>query len=151
MSDLYQYAVHPFKELSVNELYLILALRENVFAVEQNSVYTDLDFLDQKCRHLCMWDGQTLAGYARIVPPGVKFEDASIGRIVLDMAHRGKGNGKRLMQESINYARKHYPDANIRIEAQEYLEKFYRQFGFEKVSEPYDWGGIAHIKMLACA
>lgn len=142
---------YTFAQLTTDQLYNMLALREKVFAIEQNSVYTDLDHYDQKCLHLYMTDGDILAGYARLVPPHIKFAEASIGRVVLDTPYRAKGLGKHIMQVGLKAIAEQFNNPAIRIEAQHYLEKFYQSFGFRTISDPYDWGGIAHVKMLAHA
>lgn len=143
-----RYHLYAFSDLTVPLLYHILALREKVFVVEQNAVYTDIDGLDAECLHLCLFDGESLVGYTRLVPPGLKFDEASIGRIVLEPAYRGGGRGRDIVQYSMEAVVQHFGAVPIRIEAQVHLKSFYESLGFGVVSEAYDWGGIPHVKML---
>jgi len=143
-----QWTCKPFAELTPNELYTIIRLRNEVFVVEQNCVFQDADNKDQHCEHLCGWDGTTLVVYARIVPPHVAYEHMSIGRIVNSPAYRGQGAGKLLLAKAIEtcYAlHGHHP---IQIGAQLYLKKFYESFGFIQSGEVYDEDGIDHIEMI---
>lgn len=143
------YRLYPFNGITTRLLYDILQLREKVFVVEQDAVYTDIDGLDMAALHLCLFDGQTLAGYTRLLAPGVKFAEASIGRIVLEPACRGHGRGRELVRRSMDAVAEHFGPVPIRIEAQAHLRGFYASLGFAVVSEAYDWGGIAHVRMLA--
>lgn len=136
-----------FNELTAAELYAILQLRSEVFVVEQNCVYLDIDNKDKKSSHLMAWYGPDLAAYTRLVPPGVSFAEASIGRLVTSPRHRGTGMGITLMQKSIALCLETYATTQIRIGAQLYLQKFYTGLGFEPCSEPYDEDGIPHIEM----
>jgi ElaA protein len=144
----YRFTLFQFNALSTPLLYAILALREHVFVVEQNAVYTDIDGLDPQALHCCLFDGDTLAGYSRIFTPGIKFDDASVGRIVLAADYRGKGLGRDLIRFSMDELRRVCGDVPVRIEAQQHLRGFYESLGFIVVSEPYDWGGIPHLKMV---
>ena len=138
-----------FAALTVPELYDILHLRSEVFVLEQNCVYQDMDYSDQKALHLMGTDdsGQLLA-YTRIFAPGIKFKEASIGRVVTSPLARGKGAGRELMERSIKGLQQHYGEIPIRIGAQQYLQRFYNSLGFEQASDPYLEDGIAHIEML---
>lgn len=142
-----KYQLFAFDQLTTQQLYDLLALRAEVFVVEQTSPYMDFDFLDQQALHLCLFDGDKLAGYARILKPGLKFKEASVGRVVLSGAYRGKGLGRELMQRGMDEAMNTYR-APLRIEAQQHLQPFYESLGFARVSDPYDWGGIPHVKMV---
>jgi ElaA protein len=135
-----------FAELTVRELYGITALRERVFVVEQNCVYLDADGVDPQCRHLWAEDEATRAihAYCRLVPAGVKYAEASIGRVITAPEARGSGLGKELMQRAIA-ALGVIP---VRLGAQAHLEKFYGDLGFVTASAPYDEDGIPHIEML---
>jgi ElaA protein len=143
-----------YAELTTNVLYEILRLRQAVFCVEQNCAYQDVDGLDHLSWHLTGWrlaasnDAETLVAYARLVHPGVKYSEPSIGRVVTASEIRGSGGGKALMHEALARAEQTYPGAANRIGAQRYLERFYRTFGYETVSDPYDEDGIPHIEML---
>ncbi len=144
----YHYHVYRFDELGTSLLYAILALRSEVFVVEQTSPYQDIDGMDEYALHHCVFNGETLIGYSRLFGPQVKFEEASVGRLVLDAQHRGHGLGRELLQRSIDEVRRHFAGAPIRIEAQHHLHKFYESLGFVIVSDIYDWGGIPHVKMV---
>jgi len=138
-----------FQALSPQSLYDILRLRSEVFVVEQQCIYLDMDGKDQSSQHLAgESDGQIVA-YARILPPGVSYPDASsIGRVVSSPAVRKKGIGKILMNEAIQRTIALYPGINIKIGAQLYLLDFYKSFGFEPIDEPYLEDGIPHIEMV---
>ncbi|MBV8755858.1 MAG: GNAT family N-acetyltransferase [Deltaproteobacteria bacterium] len=133
-----------FRELSIDELYAIIALRERVFVVEQKCAYLDADGLDPACRHL--WaarDGQILA-YLRFIAAGVKWAEAAIGRVIVAPEARGTGLGKELMRRGLAIA----GAAPVRLGAQAHLERFYGELGFRRVSDVYDEDGIPHIEML---
>jgi ElaA protein len=136
-----------FADLSPDELYAILRLRSEVFVVEQNCVFQDMDNKDQKSWHLMGWENDVLIAYTRLVPPGVSYELPSIGRVVTAPATRKTGFGKILMEKSIEELTRLFGQSSIRIGAQLYLKKFYTSFGFEQSSEVYDEDGIDHIEM----
>lgn len=138
----------PFATLTTVELYAILELRSEVFVVEQNCVYQDIDGKDKKSLHLMAWLGDELIAYTRLVPQGVSFTEASIGRVITSPRHRGFGLGITLMQKSIAHTLSHYATDQIRIGAQLYLKKFYEGLGFKTVSDPFLEDGIPHIEML---
>jgi ElaA protein len=139
----------PFAELSVAELYELLALRQLVFVVEQKCAYLDCDGKDQLATHLLGRDESgKLVAYARLFPPGVSFVEAAIGRVITHPSVRGTGAGRALMHEAIARTRATYGDGPIRVGAQRYLEKFYGELGFEIASAPYDEDGIPHVEML---
>lgn len=146
MSQLWQ--IRPFRQLSIDELYGLLQLRQDVFVVEQDCVYRDLDGLDARAWHLfCINEqGQHLAG-ARCLPPGTAFAESSIGRVVTRQSARGKGLGRDLMQRALDFNRRQWPGQDIVIGAQAYLETFYASLGFVAEGEPYDEDGILHIHM----
>lgn len=138
-----------FKDLTTNELYQILQLRNEVFIVEQNCPFQDLDDKDFKCFHLLGFDtdSQKILAYTRIVPKGVSYEEASIGRVVTSPLARGRGIGKVLMLKSIELLEELYGGLPIKIGAQYYLKKFYESLGFQQVGEIYLEDGIEHILM----
>lgn len=144
-----------FDKLSLSELYTILRVRQMVFVVEQACPYLDADGDDERAWHLLGWIEQgemkTLAAYARIFPPGIKYAEASIGRVVTHPSMRRKGMGEALMSEALRRIETLAPGADVRIGAQMYLERFYEKSGFRRVSEPYDEDGIIHIEMLRAA
>jgi ElaA protein len=133
-----------FDELSAGELYAIVALREQVFVVEQRCAYLDADGIDPRCRHV--WgtaDGAVLA-YLRYVPAGVKYEEASLGRVVVAPAARGTGLGRTLMRRALD----DYGGERLRLAAQAHLERFYAELGFRTVSAPFMDDNIPHLYML---
>ena len=136
-----------FDELTVAELYAIMRLRNEVFVVEQNCVYQDADDKDQASWHLTGWDGENLVAYTRIIPPGISYDAASIGRVVTAPKYRKTGAGRKLMMESISRAFSRFNCTEIRIGAQVYLTKFYQSLGFLQSSEQYPEDGIPHIEM----
>lgn len=144
-----QWQCSSFSELSPKALYEILKARAEVFVVEQQCAYLDMDGTDEHSHHLVLLSehGEILA-YSRLVPPNIKFQEPSIGRVLTTRGARGKGFGRRLMQESIARVTALYPTLPIRISAQAYLEKFYNDFGFVRVSNDYDEDGIPHLEML---
>jgi ElaA protein len=137
-----------FRELTTEELYPILRLRSEVFVVEQNCVFLDMDNKDQVCHHVMGWKDGQLLGYSRIVPPGISYEESSIGRIVSSPAARGLGIGRELLAESIRALYALHGKRDIRIGAQYYLKDFYESFGFVQKGEIYSEDGINHIEML---
>jgi ElaA protein len=137
-----------FSELDKQKLYEIIKARLEVYVVEQNAIYQDCDDLDQISHHLIGWSGKEIVAYLRIVPPGKKFEEPAIARVIIRKQFRGSGLGKELMQLGIRHCRQLFPGQGIRISAQQYLEKFYNDLGFKTVAGPYDEAGIAHLEML---
>jgi ElaA protein len=137
-----------FEELTATELYAILQLRCEVFVVEQNCVYLDIDGKDKKSLHLMAWQGDELAAYTRLVPAGVSFTEASIGRVLSSPKYRGLGIGITLMQKSIHHTLESYQTNKIRIGAQLYLKNFYEGFGFVAQRDEFLEDGIPHVEML---
>ena len=137
-----------FNELNTTELYKILQLRSEVFVVEQNCAYQDIDDADFKAIHQLIYKETKLAAYARILPPRSYFEELSIGRIVTAFRLRRTGLGHQLMQEAIDYCQKHFPDQSIKLSAQQYLIKFYESHQFHTQGEGYLEDGIPHIAMI---
>lgn len=139
-----------FDELTPYELYDMLRLRSEVFVVEQNCVFPDMDDRDQLCHHVLFYnEDKVLVAVSRLVPVGVAYPDMkSIGRIVTSQLVRGTGVGKLLVEMSIQECYRLFGQGPIRIGAQLYAKKFYELFGFEQSSEVYDEDGIDHIKMV---
>lgn len=140
-----------FNDLSVDDLYAVVRLREAVFIVEQNCPYPDSDGRDPSAWHLLGWQQgseRKLVAYARVFEPGVRYEEASIGRVVTAPEVRGSGVGKVLMAEALRRVEIMLPGQVIKIAAQRRLEKFYLGFGFRTVSAPYDEDGIIHVDMI---
>jgi ElaA protein len=138
----------PFSALTPHELYAIIRLRNEVFVVEQNCVFQDADNKDLHCHHLMVWDNKALVAYARLLPPGLAYEQMSIGRIISSPSYRGTGVGKVLVNESIMGCEKLFGKGAIKIGAQLYLQKFYESFGFKQISDIYFEDDIKHILML---
>jgi ElaA protein len=137
-----------FNELSPLEMYKILQLRSEVFVVEQNCVFLDMDNKDEECLHLMGFVNDDVAAYTRLVPPGYIYKEMSIGRVVTSPKYRSKGLGKELMQRSIAFCYEYFGNGPIKIGAQYYLLKFYTSLGFEVISDIYLEDGIEHVYML---
>lgn len=139
-----------FDELGVLELERIYRARQQVFNIEQDCVYLDVDGFDPQCTHLAAWSDahdEPLA-YARIVAPGVKYAEASIGRVITTAPARGTGLGRELVRRAVEQAVSLHPGRGIRISAQAHLARFYAGFDFAPVGEEYLEDGIPHIEML---
>jgi ElaA protein len=137
-----------FKELTTQELYNLLQLRSEVFVVEQDCVYQDVDGKDQKALHVLGYNGEKLVAYTRIFKPGDYFKEASIGRVVVSAHERKFKHGYTLMNASIDAIKSHYNTTEIRISAQTYLKRFYNNLEFKEVGEEYLEDGIPHINMI---
>ncbi|GAA5219130.1 GNAT family N-acetyltransferase [Corallincola platygyrae] len=145
----YDWSILSFDELDKLQLLALLQLRQEVFMLEQNSLYLDIDDADPGCHHLLMTEQGELRGYARLTPPGVCHSKYPVlGRIVLAKEARGGGTGKVLIEKGLDWLHRHFPKQSIKISAQEALVDYYQHFGFEVVSEPYDDGGVMHLDML---
>ncbi len=142
-----QFKIKPFNELSTTELYEILQLRSEVFVVEQNCVYQDIDGKDQKAIHVLGYYNDVLAAYSRLFKPNEYFSDSSIGRVIVKASHRDKKLGHDLMKVSIASIKELFQETNITISAQLYLQKFYESHGFVTVGESYLEDDIPHIEM----
>ena len=138
---------HNFDTISKEELYDVLSLRQRVFIIEQDCFYEDLDYSDQDANHLLLYQDNKLIGYSRVFPPGIKYYAASIGRIVTDLDYRGKGYGKSITHESIQFLKNNFPESDITISAQYRLVDFYENLGFETEGNVYLEDDIDHIKM----
>lgn len=149
MSLQLNWQLKKFAELTPYELYEIIWLRNEVFVVEQNCVFQDADYKDQKSWHLMgiNKEGKIIA-YCRILPAGVSYNSASIGRVVTSPAARKTGAGKLLMEKAIQTCEELFGKTEIKIGAQYYLKNFYSSFGFEQTSEIYLEDGIEHIEMI---
>jgi len=142
-----QFEIKRFKELSAEELYFVLRLRSEVFVVEQNCVYQDIDGKDTKALHvLGIYDDKIIA-YSRLFAPGDYFDAASIGRVVISDTYRDRKWGHDLIQESIQAISSAFGYGRITISAQLYLKKFYEVHGFVQDGDEYLEDGIPHIKM----
>ncbi|MCI5059081.1 MAG: GNAT family N-acetyltransferase [Flavobacteriales bacterium] len=143
-----EWHIYKFEELKVTDLYNICALRNEVFVVEQNCIYQDLDGKDHGQDHILCMENKSLAGYARIIAPNVIYKDPSIGRIVVKESYRKLGLGRTLVEKSINHIHNKFGNIPIRISAQVYLNNFYSELGFKKVGEQYLEDGIPHVEMI---
>ncbi|MCG2610413.1 GNAT family N-acetyltransferase [Flavobacterium sp. SM15] len=142
-----KFEIKPFKILSLDELYQILQLRSEVFVVEQNCVYQDIDGKDSKALHVLGTYEGVLVAYARLFAPGAYFDQASIGRVIIKQVYRDKKWGHDLIRESIKGIQEHFGQTNITISAQLYLQKFYESHGFVQTSAMYLEDDIPHIEM----
>jgi ElaA protein len=140
--------VKPFSEISTTELYALLQLRSEVFVVEQDCVYQDIDYKDQKALHVLGYKNHKLIAYTRIFKPGDYFSQASIGRVVVAKNQRKFGYGFIIMQHSIKAVKDHFNETVIKISAQKYLKNFYESLQFEQVGEEYLEDNIPHIPMI---
>lgn len=136
-----------FSELSTQQLYAILQLRSEVFVVEQDCVYQDIDGHDDAAYHVLFYDDASLVAYSRILPPGAYFDELSIGRVIVKETHRSQKLGHELMKVSITFSLYTFPKSIIKISAQQYLIKFYESHGFVISGEGYLEDGIPHIAM----
>lgn len=137
-----------FNDLTANEVYTILCVRQEVFVLEQECLYLDADGKDRQSYHLMGFLGEDLVAYARIVEPGISYDEVSIGRILSSEKARGTGAGKELMIQAISRIEEIYGKVPIRISAQSYLLEFYGKFGFESTGKEYLEDDIPHTEML---
>jgi ElaA protein len=140
-----------FNELASAELYALLAARAAVFVVEQHCAFQDVDGCDPFAWHLLGWmpdAKRSLGAYLRLIEPGHKYREPSIGRVLTVAALRGTGLGRDAMREGLKRCAEIYPGMPVRIAAQQRLERFYTEFGFRLASDPYEEDGILHVDML---
>jgi len=146
-----QWAVKTFQQLTVEELFDVLQLRVDVFVVEQHCAYRELEEYDRhpEARHLSgRNEGGELIAYARLLPPAVRYPEVNLGRFVVKADFRKQGIGHQLVQTALQEISSWWPKSSIRISAQEYLQGFYAQYGFTRVSEVYLEDGIPHVEMV---
>ena len=137
-----------FSELTTSELYDILRLRAEIFVVEQDCVYNDIDGHDKEAVHQFLIKDDEIVAYTRLLKPGNRFNSYSIGRVVVKESERGTGLGIQMMQEAKTYIRENWKADKMKISAQKYLRKFYEDLGFVIVTEEYLEDGIPHFGML---
>ena len=142
------WSIKSFDELNKNELYDLLKLRSEVFVVEQNCVYQDIDSKDQKALHVIGYKNNRVVAYTRIFKPGDYFDLASIGRVVVSQKERDNKYGYDIMNTSIKAIRDNFNESTIKISAQCYLKKFYNNLEFKQVGVEYLEDGIPHIAMV---
>ena len=143
-----QIEIKAFEELSLQELYQLLQLRSEVFVVEQDCVYQDIDGKDQKALHVLGFVDQRIVAYTRIFPQNFYFEQAAIGRVIVKQEYRKAQLGHEILKASIEAIREHYGTDTIKLSAQTYLTKFYESHGFVQTGEGYLEDGIPHIAMV---
>lgn len=142
----------PFSQIPAGHLLQALAARQDVFICEQACLYRDIDGLDPQCWHVLGHDpAGRLAAYARILPPGLKYDEPSVGRVLTQPPYRGVGLGKRLLRFCLDFCAQQFPGQPLRIAAQHRLRDYYRSFGFSAVGPVYDEDGILHIDMVRVA
>jgi ElaA protein len=137
-----------FRELSPEELYEILQLRAEIFVVEQNCVYNDLDGLDQGAIHQFLRKDGKIIAYARLLKPGTRFPEYSIGRVVVNKPERGTGLGIQMMESAKSFILERWNAGIIKISAQKYLQGFYENLGFKIITDEYLEDGIPHFGMI---
>ena len=147
MCEEMDYKWKNFDELSLDDLYAILNLRQKVFIVEQDCPYIDADYTDQDAFHLLGYQGNNLIAYLRAFKPGIKYEGSSMGRIVTEKNSRGLGLGKEIIKEGVRFLKKEYPSYEIVISAQHRLQHFYIELGFISRGDVYLEDNIDHIQM----
>jgi len=143
-----KFKVKKFSKLSVNELYDLLQLRQQIFVVEQNCIYLDADGVDKKCLHLLGIVDKKIVAYARIIPAGISYPTPSIGRVVIDEKYRGKKYAYQLMEKAIELTVSKMKAKKITISAQLYLKDFYEKLGFKTVGDVYLDCDLPHLKMM---
>ena len=143
-----RWQITHFDGLDAAQLYAALRLRLEVFAIEQNSLYQDLDNLDQQATHMLAWDNGQLLAYLRCLPPGASYRESAIGRILVAAPARGRQLGRELVRRGIRYNLDQWPNRGIRINAQSYLRVFYEELGFVADGDDYNLDGIPHLQML---
>ena len=140
--------IKNFQDLSNTEIYQILRLRSEVFVVEQQCIYQDIDNKDEKAVHIFLKEKNEIIAYSRVFKEKEYFENPSIGRVVVANKRRMYGVGKKIMNISINYIKQNIKAKNIEISAQKYLKKFYSNFGFVQQGDEYLEDNIPHLRMF---
>jgi len=140
--------IKTFYKLEREELYQILRLRSEVFVVEQDCIYQDLDNKDQKAIHIFLKENENIIAYTRVFKKGDYYRNPSIGRVVVSKNERGKELGKKIMKSSIDYIKKNELGEKIELSAQKYLDKFYKDLDFYTIGKEYMEDGIPHQRML---
>lgn len=142
-----KYEFKHFNQLTNHELYDLLRLRAEIFVVEQTCIYNDLDGLDKEATHLIVKKNDEIIATSRLLKPGTRFPDYSIGRVVVKKEQRGNELGKRMMEKAIRFMLAEWGAKTIKVSAQKYLEKFYNDLGFEFFTDDYLEDGIPHVGM----
>mgnify|MGYP001606276603 CR=1 FL=1 len=139
---------YEWQELPPDVLHAFLKLRSDIFVVEQNCVFSDMDGRDPACTHLCGFAGNELVAYLRLVPPGLKSPEAALGRLVVLKTQRGHGHSRRAIEIGLARCAERHPGVAVRIQAQAHLAPFYQSLGFVTHSAEYLEDGIPHVDML---
>lgn len=152
MEEKYEFRSKYFDELNINEFYEIAKARYEVFACEQEiTCENDFDDKDRECIHLFIVDkdskNEVIAGYCRLLPAGLSYDEASIGRVLVSREYRNRGLAKEMMIRAIEEIKKEFNTDIITLSAQSYIKNLYKEVGFREVSDEYDEAGIPHIKM----
>lgn len=145
---MYPVIIRPFGELSAGEYHRIVRAREAVFFLEQHITAPDADAVDPQSVFLWMEDGERVVAFLRLIPAGIVYAEASVGRVLVDADYRHRGLCRRLMGEALRYIARQWGPQPVRISAQKRLADFYASLGFETVSGEYPEAGIPHVKML---
>lgn len=140
--------IKKFEELTTNELYMILKVRNEVFILEQTCPFLDCDDKDRSSYHMFLENNNEIIAYCRLLPKGVAYKESSIGRVLVSKNYRGQNLAKELMEKGINFIIKNMNENEIKIQAQAYLLKFYSSFGFIPISDEYIEDDIPHIDMI---
>lgn len=145
----FEHQAKKYEELSLDEFHDIIALRIQIFVIEQDCPYQELDGKDKIAYHLFFKnnDGEIIAA-SRILPQGISYEEASIGRVVVHENHRGTGLGHQLMADSMKFVKEEFGHVPVRLSAQKHLEKYYGNHGFKSTGKEYLEDGIPHVEML---
>ena len=145
----FEHQVKSFQELSLEEFHDIIALRIQIFIIEQNCPYQEVDGKDKLAHHLFFKNEMDeIIAVTRILPQGISYEEVAIGRVVVHEEYRGTGLGNQLMAESMNFVRDKYGDVPVRLSAQKHLENYYGNHGFKSTGKEYLEDGIPHVEML---
>ena len=142
------FTLKPFDELTNSELYNILKERTAVFVVEQQCPYPEVDGKDPLSYHLFKEENGEIISYLRILPPGVSYNELSIGRVLVKKAYRGRKLAQEMMEIALQFIHEELQETTVKIQAQDYLCSFYQSFGFEAISETYLDDNIPHVDML---
>lgn len=143
-----KFVIKKFNELTVEELYKILRVRNEVFVVEQTCIYQDCDNKDYNSYHLYLEEDNEIVGYLRIVNKGISYDEISIGRVLVKESHRNRGISRKIMLEAIKFIEEELNSTEIRLSGQVYIKGFYESLGFKQVSEEYLEDDIPHVEML---
>jgi len=145
----FEHQVKSFQELSLEEFHDIIALRIQIFIIEQNCPYQEVDGKDKLAHHLFFKNEMDeIIAVTRILPQGISYEEVAIGRVVVHEDYRGTGLGNQLMSDSMNFVRDKYGDVPVRLSAQKHLENYYGNHGFKSTGKEYLEDGIPHVEML---